>query len=167
MTFQEVKKQFFALRNGALGDLLRKQCADPHHVIFGLNLPQLKQVAAMAGKDAELAAQLWANPECRESRLLAPMVCPDEAADEQWCRQVRCPEEADVLCHALMRHRPDAVRIAAELADLPDELMHYCALRLMLNVASSWRDEALVLAQRFPNHPLAIQLREELLTEWR
>jgi hypothetical protein len=165
MTLQEIKQQFFALRNGALGDLLRKQTADPHRVIFGLNLLQLKDVAQAVGKDGDLARQLWANTDCRESRLLAPMVCPTAEADPEWCTQLLSAEEADVVCHRLMRHHPDAVAIAQRLADRPEKLSQYCALRLMLNVAENAPEAALALARKFPNHPLAIQLSENLLTK--
>ena len=134
---KDIKKQFFALRNGALADAMRKQCGDTHRMIFGLNLPQLKGVAdGIGGKDAELACALWADKDCRESRLLAPMVCPaDYAAAAAWIGEVTTVGEADVVCHRLLRHRRDAVELAAaQLAAAEEPLLRYVALRLLLNV---------------------------------
>ena len=55
--FQNVKRRFFALRNGIIADTLRR-AGDPHTIIFGLTLPQLREVAEATGKDDALAALL-------------------------------------------------------------------------------------------------------------
>ena len=74
MTIQEIKKEFFAMRNGMLGDTLRK-AGMPYAVIFGLNIPQLGEIARRAQEDTAerdaLARELWADTKVRESRLLA------------------------------------------------------------------------------------------------
>ena len=44
MTIQEIKKEFFTFRNGFLADTLRK-AGMPYAVIFGLNVPQLGDIA--------------------------------------------------------------------------------------------------------------------------
>lgn len=134
MELREVKQRFFALRNGLLADMLRKQCALPHKMIFGLNLPQIREIAAEAGTDAALAAQLWADTEVRESRLLAPMVTPAEAARLAWLGEVRTVEEADVVCHRLLRHCPGAEQAALEALGSEEPLVRYAALRLLLNL---------------------------------
>lgn len=127
MTLQEVKREFFTFRNGVLADALRKQCGLTQKMIFGLNLPQLKEIAARIGRDEELSAQLWADEECRESRLLAILIGEPQGS-------VKTVEEADVLCHAVLRHRPDAAAIAAELLRSDDPLTHYQGLRLQKNL---------------------------------
>ena len=102
-----IKQQFFTYRNGMLADTLRK-AGDPHKMIFGLNLPQIMQIAAETGKNKALATALWTDEHgCRESRLLAPMLMPSQefTIDEamEWCSSVECVEVADVLCHRLLR----------------------------------------------------------------
>ena len=42
---QLIKRRFFAMRNGIVADTIRKAGFD-YRMIFGLNLPQLKDIAA-------------------------------------------------------------------------------------------------------------------------
>ena len=167
MELKEVKQQFFALRNGLLADNLRKQASLPHKLIFGLNIIQLRTLAAQIGKDADLAAALWADTNCRESRLLAPMIQPEPQAE--WLAEVRTPEEADILCHASLRNHPRALELVQETALSPEPLLQYSALRLLLNLLPSNPDAprtARQLLRTLTPHPLTrpifAQLTEEL-----
>ena len=74
---QTVKRRMFAMRNGIIADSLRK-AGSPFRMIFGLNLPQLDEIAADTGKDEELALMLFADRNNRESSLLAPMIMPEQ-----------------------------------------------------------------------------------------
>ena len=135
---QSVKRYFFAMRNGVIADTLRKG-GSPFRYIFGLNLPQLVEAAAMFGKDKELAVRLWANNTTRESMLLAPMLMPadDFSADEAkvWIASVPAPEVADILCHRLLRHLAYAPELAVEFADFSHgDMERYTAGRLALNL---------------------------------
>ena len=137
-TIKNIKQQFFAYRNGMLADTLRK-AGDPHKMIFGLNLPQIIQIAAEIGKDKALATALWIDePGCRESRLLAPMLMPaqeftrDEAIE--WCKCVECVEVADVLCHRLLRQLSFAQQMAEALLGSTSPLEKYTGARLLLNL---------------------------------
>jgi 3-methyladenine DNA glycosylase AlkD len=138
---QNVKRRFFALRNGIIADTLRK-AGSPHHVIFGLTLPQLVEVAQATGQSKELAQMLWDNAGTRESRLIAPMLMPvaefsfDEAC--AWVEQVQCAEEADLLCHRLLRHTDFAAQIIDKYSsDGVGDVQRYVALRLMFNTVSA------------------------------
>ena len=44
MELKDIKQQFFTYRNGMLADRLR-EAGDCHKVIFGLNLPQIVDIA--------------------------------------------------------------------------------------------------------------------------
>ena len=77
---QSVKRQFFAYRNGIIADTMRK-AGSPFKIIFGLNIPQIKQIASEIGKNKALAAKLWNNTTTRESMLLAPMIYPADELD--------------------------------------------------------------------------------------
>lgn len=162
MTVREVKQRFFSLRNGLLADMLRKQCATPNKLIFGLNLPQLKEIAAEAGVDPELAHELWADVECRESRLLAPMVSEPAAEALRMISEVRTPEESDVVCHSLLRRCPGAREAALEALNAPTPIERYCALRLLLNLMPEASDAALKAVATVEFHPLTDGLVRQL-----
>lgn len=133
---QNVKRRFFALRNGVTADVYRRAGA-PHKIIFGLDLVQLRELSLLIGEDAALAEALWANDSTRESRLLASMLYPAEAMDKakalEWARGVMCLEEADVLCHRLLRRLPFADELIDELADDAEDIHRYVAMRLIAN----------------------------------
>ena len=75
MQIKDIKHQFLAYRNGIIADTLRK-AGYPHPIIFGLQIPQLGEIAQMVLSDHNtdrnaLAHQLWADKTVRESPLLA------------------------------------------------------------------------------------------------
>ena len=70
---QTVKRRFFAMRNGVIADTLRS-AGLPYKIIFGLNLPQIVEIAGDVPHKRELAEALWANNTTRESMLMAPML---------------------------------------------------------------------------------------------
>lgn len=166
MELKEVKQQFFALRNGLLADSLRKQASLPHKLIFGLNIIQLRTLAVKIGRDSNLAATLWDDSDCRESRLLAPMIQPEPQAG--WLAEVRTPEEADILCHASLRHHPRALELVQETALSPEPLLQYSTLRLLLNLLPSNSDAprtARQLLRTLPPHPLTRPISSQLAQE--
>ena len=134
-TLQNIKRRFFAMRNGIIADTMRK-AGDTHRIIFGLNLPQLAEIAHDYLGDRSLACTLWDNRTTRESRLIAPMIFPaSEMPRElsmQWALDAQGFEETDILCHRLLRRLPYAT-------DLLDSLIGirgccYLTLRLALNL---------------------------------
>ncbi len=155
---QAVKRRFFAMRNGDLAAQMARGGIS-YRINFGLNLPQISDIAqaALTGTlpdnshkpdDEErrtLARLLWDNTTTRESRLTAPMLLtPDDLDNEsasEMLRGVMTTEEADVLCHRLLRHYPGAEEIAHRiLADSGvTDLRRYAALRLLLNLLISGR----------------------------
>lgn len=105
-----VKHRFFAMRNGIVADTLRKSGL-PYNTIFGLQLPQLSEIAREIGKDTNLGRMLWEDSEVRESRLLACYLMPpgDVTFDElvEMGESVKTREEADIMAFRLLRYRPD------------------------------------------------------------
>lgn len=137
-SLQQVKRYFFAMRNGVIADVLRRG-GSPFRYIFGLNLPQLVDASRMFGKDRELALKLWSNNTTRESMLLAPMLMPPETFDvedaRKWIGEVKAVEVADVLCHRLLRHLPFAKELVYEYVDSEHtDMERYTAGRLALNL---------------------------------
>lgn len=138
---QNVKQRFFALRNGMLADTLRR-AGSPYRIIFGLNLPQLQQVASAFGVNPDLADELWNDTAVRESRLLAPMLVNPQEFNKQkaskWLGNLTgATEELDILCHSLLRKTSFASEIAQELIASNDSLMRYVALRLYFSQVST------------------------------
>lgn len=135
---QNIKRRFFALRNGDIATVLRKS-GSPYRIIFGLQLPQIVEVASATGTDAEMAEILWANDSTRESRLMAPMVADrtefSPADAKRWIASLMSVEETDILCHRLLRHLSFASELVEEFAaDGNDDMRRYLALRLARNL---------------------------------
>ena len=172
---QAVKRRFFALRNGIISDTLRKG-GSPFKIIFGLNLPQLKEIAEYTGKDAGLAEALWTNTTTRESMLLAPMIYPEEKFTaemaREWLEASPAAEVTDMLSHALLRRRPFASDLVYSITDdnTACPALIYGALRLMFNLLPTLDPEkARAVAMRFSDFDgdvavkrLAMQLIDEL-----
>lgn len=164
MKLSDAKQRFFALRNGLLADTLKAQTGDPHRLIFGLNLPQLMEIAAEAGRDEALADALWNDADCRESRLLAPMVCPVDADRNHWLGEVVTAEEADILCHRLLRHQQQSKDSAVRLWRGTSSSLHrYAALRLLLNLMPESKPEATELASLSTDDFLAGSVARQIL----
>lgn len=150
---QAVKRRFFAMRNGDLAAQMAKG-GITYRINFGLNLPQISDIARAALSGAlpdnshipddderrALARLLWENTTTRESRLIAPMLLTPADLDADGVLAMLAgtgtTEEADVLCHKLLRNHPDAAKIAAALATAPEstDIQRYAALRLMMNL---------------------------------
>lgn len=150
---QQVKRRFFAMRNGMLAEQMRRNGLD-YRVNFGLNIPQIKEIAnelLRSGIDSatqlELANALWENVNTRESRLMAPMLFPADIMPRQlaaeWLAQAQTTEVADHLCHSLLRNLPFAEQIATELFSQPDStpIQRYSSLRLLLNLVVTGKTE--------------------------
>lgn len=125
------------MRNGIVADTIRRGGLQ-YKMIFGLNLPQIVEIAESLTPSRALAEELWADVRTRESRLLAPMVYPraeltqDRAAG--MLREAQTTEVADILCHRLLRHLSYAMDLAADAATSDNEMHRYGAFRLMFNL---------------------------------
>lgn len=147
---QTVKRHFFAMRNGLIADTLRKG-GSKFRIIFGLNLPQIAEIAALTPHTAELATRLWQNSTTRESMMIAPMLYPVEEIDVATaCRLIESVPEAeiaDVLCHRLLRRMPEAMELVDRYSHDQRPMMRYTALRLMFNLIGRDPHKALTLAE--------------------
>ncbi len=167
---QEIKRRFFALRNGIVADTIRKGGLG-YKMVFGLNLPQIMEIAEGLTPSAGLASELWADKRTRESMLLAPMVYPREAMTcekaSEWLGEVPTTEVADILCHRLLRHLPFAWDVAMCHIDSPVALQRYAAFRLLFNVVSRYPSEIKPFAEAeyAASEPLTRSLCHAILEE--
>ncbi|MCI9172917.1 hypothetical protein [uncultured Duncaniella sp.] len=134
---QIIKRRFFAMRNGIIADTLRKAGLD-YRMIFGLNLPQVVEIAGEQPHEPALAEELWADRRTRESMLLAPMLYPhaemDGATARRWLAEAPTVEVADVLCLKLLRNVDGAFDMAVDAMTADRDMTRYTALRLMFNL---------------------------------
>lgn len=131
---QTIKRTFFAYRNGIIADTLRK-AGSPFKIIFGLNMPQLKEIASTTGSNRCLAEKLWQNSTTRESMLFAPMIYPPREMTEEraleWCSQITATEVAETLVHSLLRKLPFADSLIDQLISSASDMERYTALCLL------------------------------------
>lgn len=165
---QQLKRRLFAMRNGVVADSLRR-AGCPHRIIFGLNLPQLNEIAAEFGQSEELAEELWADKPLRESVLLAPMLFPVDKLTMEKARElaggVMWYEDADILCFKLLRKASFAAELAAELCAKTDRLARYTGLRLYFTIISDHAAQALAAAAAELARPDAISTLASMLKE--
>lgn len=126
-----------AFRNGIVADTLRN-AGMPYKIIFGLQLPQLKEISGTLNQDIDLAMELWNDANVRESRLLACYLFPKDKIDEKiasdLAESVQTAEEADILCFRLLRYLPFAPALANRLIDSKESLIQYCGKALLRNL---------------------------------
>ena len=157
------------MRNGIVADTLRKSGC-PYRLIYGVNLPQLTEIASMTEKSEKLAQELWDDMDLRESRLLAAMLFPIESITMEKARRMvdsfKWQEDADITCFKLFRNTNFASSLAHELCRSEKALDRYTGLRLWFNIVSKYPDEALraareELKRENPISGLASMLAEE------
>ena len=151
-TAREIRKEFFAYRNGIVADKLRK-AGDPHPVIMGCLLVDVMSITGRVRQEINddarlqsLAQELWNDTNSRECRLAAPMLYPAplmtlETALE-WCKSVETAEVADNLCHKLLRNLPEADALFRQLIAQDQSMVKYTGYRLLLNLMLSGKVKA-------------------------
>jgi len=106
--------------------------------VFGVKVPVLRAWAKEAGRDHELAGQLWAYPS-RETRVLATMVdhwrWVDEAQMERWAADFDSWEICDQACGNLLAHTPLAYAKAMAWNARPEEFVKRAGFVLMADLA--------------------------------
>lgn len=134
---KEIKHSFMAFRNGIVSDTLRK-AGMPYNIIFGLQLPQIAEIARSNDKNLELADALWQDSGVRESRLLACYLYPLAEVNEdkayELASSVQTIEEADILSFRLLRNLEFADSLANRLSSEDSQLISYCGKALRRNL---------------------------------
>lgn len=139
---KNIRHEFFVYRNGILADTL-KNAGDTHKLIFGLNLPQIVNIANNIAPNEDVAMELWNSTESRECRLIAPMLYPIDKFNEEtalkWISEVENTEIADNLCHKLLRKTTFASDLC-ERFTCGSDIERYTALRLAINLLTMGRE---------------------------
>lgn len=164
----ELRRRLYAMKNGVVADALRAGGC-PYRMIWGLNLPQLVEIADSAPHSVQLAEEMWADSVLREAHLMGPLLYPSgelgKEAAMRLIEGVRWPEDADILCFKLLRKAPFAADIAGELAQSDEPLKRYTALRLYFNIVSRYPREAREAARKELQRPNPISTLARMLIE--
>ena len=118
---KQIKRSFRLFMNGVTAASMRSKGLN-YKINWGVQLPDLKRMAAQYGHDAELASALWAESGVRECRLLATLIMPadkmssDEAID--WATSADITSEImEMAVFNLFQHLPYADSLAHTMLD--------------------------------------------------
>ncbi len=111
---RNIKKELRANMNGVASAQMRGG-GMPHHVVWGVELPRLRNIASEFPRDRQLGQRLW-NENVRESQLLGILLTPSleflpEVADI-WVREACTPETVSLLAMELVVPQPWATDMA-------------------------------------------------------
>jgi len=154
-TINDIKSELRLYMNGPLAQSLRERGLK-YHLIFGVELPRLKEIASKYEKDHALAQALW-KEDIRECRILAGYLQPadtflPEIADI-WLEAMHDTEIIDYTCMNLFRHLPYAKDKAFQWMASETVLTQYAGFRLMAHLL------------RGQDAPLSPQDKDELLDQ--
>jgi hypothetical protein len=138
-TVREIKGKLRLFMNGVLSQSLREKGLQ-YRLIFGVELPRLKEIAAGYEPSHELAQALW-QEDIRECKILAAYLQPTdtfapELAD-YWMESVRNTELADYLCMLLLRRLPYASQKAFQWMASENRMEQYTGFRLIGHLFAS------------------------------
>ena len=132
-TVREIKGKLRLFMNGVLSQSLREKGLK-YRLIFGVELPRLREIAAGYEQNHELAQALW-KEDIRECKILAAYLQPVESFDAEladfWMESVHNTELADYLCMALLRRLPYASQKAFQWIASDNRMEVYTGFRLM------------------------------------
>ncbi|MBR4337911.1 MAG: DNA alkylation repair protein [Bacteroidaceae bacterium] len=144
----DIKSELRLYMNGMLAQSLRERGLR-YRLIFGIELPRLKEIAAKYIPDQDLAAALW-HEDIRECRILAGYLQPVETFTPQladvWLDAMHDTEIIDYTCMNLFRRLPYAKDKALQWIASDDVLTQYAGYRLMSHLLRS--NEASPLSPR-------------------
>lgn len=160
---RDIKKELRANMNGIASAQMRGG-GMPQHVVWGIELPRLRAIAAEFPPDRRLGQRLWSES-VRESQLLGILLTPPseflpEVADI-WLHEARTPEAVSLLAMELVVPQPWATDMAFRWIAGTEPLPALCGwlticrlLRqggtLMPRSEAELRDHAMALAADAP-----------------
>ena len=132
-TVKEIKSKLRLFMNGVLSQSLREKGLK-YRLIFGVELPRLKEIASGYEQNHELAQALW-KEDIRECKILAGYRQPSNTFDPEladfWMESVHNTELADYLSMILFRRLPYASQKAFEWIASGERMKMYTGFRLM------------------------------------
>lgn len=152
----EIKGSFRLYMDGEVSRSMRSKGVD-YFVNWGIQVPRLREMAARYGKDAELAAALWAE-RSRECKVLALLIMPPESMTEaiatRWVGAIPSQEIAELGSFYLFQYIAEAPRRAERWLEMEDEEARICACHVLNRCA---------MRGLLPAESAAISLSERLV----
>lgn len=136
---RQIKQDFRAHMNGVASQRMRESGLS-YHVIFGIELPRLQQIAADYAPDHRLAQQLWLE-NVRESKIMAAILMPTDRFSpdlaDLWVSQIPNAEIAQTTTLLLFSRLPYAPELVFRwMADSRD-MLQLCGLLLTTRLLMS------------------------------
>lgn len=135
-TVRQIKAQLRLFMNGVLSQSLREKGLQ-YRLIFGVELPRLREIAANYEPNHELAQALW-KEDIRECKILAAYLQPTDTFDSEladfWMESIHNTELADYVCMALFRRLPYASQKAFQWMASETRMEVYTGFRLMTHL---------------------------------
>jgi 3-methyladenine DNA glycosylase AlkD len=142
-TIREIKGKFRLFMNGVLSQSLREKGLQ-YRLIFGIELPRLREIATGYEPNHELAQALW-KEDIRECKILAAYLQPVESFYPEiadiWVEQIHNSELADYVCMALFRRLPYASQKAFQWMASENRMEAYTGFRLMSHLFTLYGTE--------------------------
>ena len=137
-TVRQIKAQLRLFMNGVLSQSLREKGLK-YRLIFGVELPRLKEIASGYEQSHELAQALW-KEDIRECKILAAYLQPTDTFDPEladfWMEGISNTELADYVCMALFRRLPYASQKAFQWMASENRMEIYTGFRLITHLFS-------------------------------
>lgn len=125
--------------NGVASQKMR-EAGMSYHVIFGIELPRLREILVEYEQDRRMAQELW-HENVRESRLAAILLTPPESylaeVADIWVHELRTPEEASLLAMTLVCPQRWACDYAFRWVASGEELPMLCGLYTLCHLLRS------------------------------
>lgn len=139
VTYEEIIKRLKALSNPKAIEGMARYGITPHKT-FGVSIPNLRKIAKEAGRNRNLAQNLWAS-DIRETRILAGMIDePTEVIEgqmERWVKDFDYWEICDQCCMNLFEKTRFAYPKAKEWSQREEEFVKRAGFVLMARLAVS------------------------------
>lgn len=162
-TIRSIKKEFRANMNGIASAEMRK-AGMPYHVVWGIELPRLRDIAAEFRPDRRLGQRLW-NEDVRESQLIGILLTPREEflpeVADIWVNEARTQESVSLIAMELVSPQAWASEMAFRWIASGKSLSALCGwltichllrrgAKLMPRSEAELRDHAAAISDKAP-----------------
>ena len=114
---RNIRKRLRLAMNGVISTSMRQKGMN-YKLIFGVPIPEIKQIAKEYELEAGLAQALW-EEDVREMKILATLLYPAKQLSFsealQWAREIPYPEIAEQCCNNLFSEMEKASDLALGL----------------------------------------------------
>lgn len=133
---KEIKRSFRLLMNGVASSSMRGKGLE-YKINWGVQLQALEKIAAVYGKDYELAIELW-KEDIRECKILATLIMPADSmlqdVAEIWMEQTKSQEIAELAAFNLYCRLDYAPVLAFRWIASDNAIRQLCGFQILANL---------------------------------